>query len=96
MAKFDFSCKTSLVEIISDAKIHNCVKKMIGITIVGVIAKNLKRPGAWAYPTQIKIFLKDTFVFLSGKSLTPITNINADQINKVNIAVIADNPTDVL
>ena len=44
--KLDFNCNTSLVQIIRDAKIHNCVKKIIGITIVGVIAKNLSRPGA--------------------------------------------------
>tara|TARA_B100002052_G_scaffold66140_1_gene59520 strand:+ start:413 stop:643 length:231 start_codon:yes stop_codon:yes gene_type:complete len=44
--KLDFSCNTSLVQIMRDAKIHNCVKKIIGITIVGVIAKNLSRPGA--------------------------------------------------
>ena len=39
----------------------------------GVTAKNLSKPGAWAKPTAVNTFLKGTFVFLSGKSLTPIT-----------------------
>ena len=94
--KLDFSCNTSLVQIIREAKIHNCVKKIIGITIVGVIAKNLSRPGAWAKPTAINIFLNGILLSLSGKSLTPITNINIAQMNQVNIEVIADKPMDVL
>ena len=94
--KLDFNCNTSLVEIIRDAKIHSWVRNIIGITMLGVIAKNLKRPGAWAKPTDISIFLKGTFVSLSGKILTPITNINMAQTSHVKIAVNADNPIDVL
>ena len=33
----------------------------------------ISKPGAWANPTAVNTFLKGTFVFLSGKSLTPIT-----------------------
>ena len=70
---FDFKFNTCLVEIINPAKIQNCVRKIIGIIIFGVTAKNLSNPGAWAKPTAVKTFLKGTFVCLSGKSLTPIT-----------------------
>ena len=49
--------------------------KIIGIIKSGVIAKNLKRPGAWANPTAVKTFLNDTLVCLSGNSFTPITKI---------------------
>ena len=94
--KLDFNCNTSLVEIIRDAKIHSWVRNITGITIVGVIAKNLSKPGAWAKPTAISIFLNGTLVSLSGKSFTPITNINIAQTNQVKIAVIADKPIDVL
>ena len=94
--KFDFNCSTSLVEIIRDAKIHSWVRNIIGITIVGVIAKNLSRPGACAKPTAISIFLNGTLESFSGKSLTPITNIKRAQTNQVKIAVIADKPIDVL
>ena len=69
----DFKPKTSLVEIINPANIQNWVRKIIGIIIFGVTAKNLSNPGACAKPTAVKTFLKGTFDFLSGKSLTPIT-----------------------
>ena len=71
--KFDLMFNISLVEIINAAKIQNWVKKIIGTIRSGVIAKNLNNPGAWAKPTAVKTFLKETFVCLSGKSLTPIT-----------------------
>ena len=71
--KFDFKFKTSFVAIISAAKIQNCVRNIIGITSSGVTAKNLKRPGACAYPTAINTFLKGALVSLSGKILTPTT-----------------------
>ena len=45
-------------------------------------AKNLINPGAWAYPTAIRTFLKGTLLSLSGNILTPITNINILQINQ--------------
>jgi hypothetical protein len=70
---FDFKPSTCLVEIINPAKIQNCVRKIIGIIILGVTAKNRSRPGACAKPTAVSTFLNGTFVFLSGKSLTPIT-----------------------
>ena len=70
---FDLRFKISLVEIINAAKIQNCVKKIIGIINSGVKAKNLIKPGAWAKPTAVKTFLKETFVCFSGKSFTPIT-----------------------
>ena len=44
--KFDFRNKTCLVEIIKEANIQNCVRKIIGITKSGVTAKNLINPGA--------------------------------------------------
>ena len=56
--KLDFKFKICLVDIISDAKIQNWVRKIIGRTKSGVTAKNLINPGAWAYPTAIKILLK--------------------------------------
>ena len=61
------------MEIIKDANIQNCVKKIIGNTISGTTAKNLSKPGACAYPTPTKIFLNEALVFLSGNSLTPMT-----------------------
>ena len=71
--KLDFRFNICLVEIISPANIQNCVKKIIGIIKSGVTAKNLNKPGAWANPTAVRTFLKETFVCLSGKSFTPIT-----------------------
>ena len=44
--KLDFKFKTCFVEIINPAKIQNWVRKIIGIIIFGVTAKNLSRPGA--------------------------------------------------
>ncbi len=44
--KLDLKIKTCFVDIIKAAKIQNCVKKIIGTINSGVIAKNLKRPGA--------------------------------------------------
>ena len=44
--KFDLRFKTCFVEIMSPAKIQNCVKKIIGIIKLGVTAKNLSKPGA--------------------------------------------------
>ena len=94
--KFDFRFNISLVEIISDAKIQNWVMKIIGIIRSGVIAKNLNNPGAWANPTAVRTFLKETFVCLSGKIFTPKTNIKIDQMNQVKIAVKPDIATAVL
>ena len=71
--KFDFKLRISLVDMVNDAKIQNWVRKIIGITNSGVTAKNLIKPGAWAYPTAVRTFLNGTFVCLSGKSFTPIT-----------------------
>tara|TARA_B100001173_G_C15762402_1_gene451573 strand:+ start:342 stop:653 length:312 start_codon:yes stop_codon:yes gene_type:complete len=71
--KFDFRFSICFVEIIKAAKIQNCVKKIIGIIKSGVTAKNLNKPGAWAKPTAVKTFLKETFDCLSGNNLTPIT-----------------------
>ncbi len=71
--KFDFKFNTCLVEIINEAKIQNWERKIIGITKSGVTAKNLINPGAWAYPTAIRTFLKGIFVSLSGKIFTPTT-----------------------
>ena len=62
----------------------------------GVTAKNLKRPGECANPTAVRTFLNDTFVCLSGKIFTPITNIKIDQTNQVMIAVKPDIATAVL
>ena len=42
----DFKPNTCLVEIINPAKIQNCVRKIIGIIMLGVTAKNLSKPGA--------------------------------------------------
>ena len=42
----DFKPNTCFVEIINPAKIQNCVRKIIGIIILGVTAKNLSKPGA--------------------------------------------------
>ena len=44
--KFDLIFRTCRVEIINQAKIQNCVRKIIGIINSGVTAKNLNRPGA--------------------------------------------------
>ena len=71
--KLDFKFRTFFVAIISDANIQNWVKNIIGITKSGVTAKNLNRPGAWAYPTETSIFLNVTLVSLSENNLTPIT-----------------------
>ena len=71
--KLDFKFKICFVDIIKPAKIQNCVRKIIGTIKSGVTAKNRIKPGACAKPTEVKTFLKETFVCLSGKSLTPIT-----------------------
>ena len=71
--RFDFQFKICLVEIIKAANIQNCVRKIMGTTSSGVTAKNLIKPGAWAYPTPIRIFLKGTFELPSGNNFTPIT-----------------------
>ena len=71
--KLDFRLRTCFVAIISDAKIQNWVKNIIGITKSGVTAKNLNKPGAWAYPTATSTFLNVTLVSLSENSLTPTT-----------------------
>ena len=94
--KLDLRFKTCFVDIISAAKIQNCVKKIIGIIKSGVTAKNLIRPGAWANPTAIRTFLNGTFVCLSGNNFTPITKINIAHINHVKIAVNPDIATAVL
>ena len=94
--KLDFKFNICFVDIIREAKIQNCVRKIIGKTKSGVTAKNLIRPGAWAYPTAIKTFLKGTLLPLSGKILTPITNIKIAQTNHVKSAVKPEIPTDVL
>ena len=65
--------KICFVEIINPAKIQNCVRKIIVIIRSGVTAKNLNKPGAWANPIAVSTFLKDVFVCLSGKILTPNT-----------------------
>ena len=44
--KFDCKFRICLVEIINPAKIQNCVRKIIGIIIFGVTAKELSKPGA--------------------------------------------------
>ena len=71
--KLDFKLRICFVVIIKDAKIQNWVRKIIGITNSGVTAKNLTKPGAWAYQTAIRSFLNGTLVSLSGNILTPIT-----------------------
>ena len=71
--KLDFKFRICLVAIIKDAKIQNWVKNTMGITNSGITAKNLSKPGAWAYPTAINIFLNVVFVSLSENNLTPIT-----------------------
>ena len=43
---FDLKFNTSFVEIINEANIQNCVRKIIGITKSGVNAINLSNPGA--------------------------------------------------
>ena len=93
--KFDFKPSICFVDNIRDANIQNWVRKITGITISGVTAKNLINPGACAYPTPINIFLNGTFVSLSGNNLTPITYINIDHTNHVKIAVKPDMPIDV-
>ena len=94
--KFDLMFKTCFVDIINAAKIQNCVINIIGIIKSGVIAKNLKRPGACAKPTAVNTFLKDTLTCLSGNSLTPITKTSIAQTNHVSIAVNPDIATAVL
>ena len=71
--KLDFRLRTCFVAIISDAKIQNWVKNIIGIANSGVTAKNLSKPGEWAYPTATSIFLNVTFDSLSENNLTPTT-----------------------
>ena len=88
--KLDFKFNTCLVDIIKPAKIQNCVRNIIGIIKSGVTAKNLNKPGACAKPTAVKTFLKETFVCLSGNSLTPITKIKIAHISQVIIAVRPD------
>jgi len=88
--KLDFKPKICFVEIIKPANIQSWVKNIIGIIKSGVTAKNLMRPGEWAKPTAIKIFLKGTFVSLSGNSFTPTTNINKAHTNQVRIEVKPD------
>ena len=69
---------------------------MIGIIKSGVTAKNIIKPGEWAYPTAIKTFLNGILFSLSGNSFTPITYINDAQINQVIIAVNPEIPIAVL
>ena len=88
--KLDFKFKICLVEIINPANIQNWVRNIIGIIKSGVTAKNLSKPGAWAKPTPINIFLNGTLVSFSGKSFTPTTNINRAQTNHVIIDVRPD------
>ena len=64
---------TSLLPIIKEAKIQNCVRNTIGTTKLGINAKNLSKPGAWAKPTVTIIFLKFASVFSSGNNFIPIT-----------------------
>ena len=71
--KLDLIFNICFVDIIREAKIQNWVKNIIEITRSGVTAKNLSKPGAWAYPTEIKTFLKGILLSLSEKILTPIT-----------------------
>ena len=71
--KLDFKFNICFVDIIKEANIQNCVRKIIGITSSGVTAKNLIKPGACAYPTPIRTFLKGILEFPSGNNLTPIT-----------------------
>ena len=94
--KLDFKFNICFVDIIKEANIQNCVRKIIGKTKSGVTAKNLIKPGAWAYPTAIKTFLNGTLLPLFGKIFTPITNIKIAQTNHVNRAVKPDIPTEVL
>ena len=94
--KFDFIFKTCLVAMINEANIHNCVRKIIGITSSGVTAKNLTKPGACAYPTAINTFLNGVLTSLSGKILMPITYINIDHTNQVKMAVKPEIPIEVL
>ena len=93
--KLDFKFKICLVAIIKEAKIQNCVRKITGITSSGVTAKNLIKPGEWAYPTAIKTFLKLTLLSLSGNIFTPITNMKIPQTNHVKTAVRPEIPIDV-
>ena len=94
--KFDLMFKTCFVDIINAAKIQNCVIKIIGIIKSGVIAKNLKMPGACAKPTAVNTFLKDTLTCLSGNNLTPTTKTSIAQTNHVTMAVNPDIATAVL
>ena len=63
----------SLIPIIKDAKIQNWVRNTMGTTKLGTNTKNLNKPGAWAKPTVIIIFLKFVLVLGSGNNFTPIT-----------------------
>ena len=94
--KLDFKFKICFVEIINPANIQNWVRNIIGIIKSGVTAKNLSKPGAWAKPTPINIFLNGTLVSLSGNNFTPITNINRAQTNHVSIEVNPESATAVL
>ena len=71
--KLDFRFNICLVEIIKEAKIQYCVKNIISKTKSGVTAKNLNKPGAWAYPTATITFLNGILLSLSGNIFTPIT-----------------------
>ena len=46
--KLDFKLRVSLVDIVNEAKIQNCVRKIIAHTKSGVTAKKLINPGACA------------------------------------------------
>ncbi len=46
--KLDFKFNICFVDIIKQAKIQNCVRKIIKKNKSGVTAKNLTNPGAWA------------------------------------------------
>ena len=46
--KLDFKLRICFVEIISEANIQNCVRKIIGITNSGVTPKKRSKPGEWA------------------------------------------------
>jgi len=94
--KLDFKFRICFVEIINPANIQSWVKNIIGIIKSGVIAKNLNKPGPWAKPTPISIFLNDTLVSLSGNNFTPTTNINKAQINQVSIEVNPESAIAVL
>ena len=82
--KLDFKLRICFVEIIKDAKIQNWVKKIIGITKSGVIAKNLNNPGACAKPTAVK-----NQRFLVTASCSIKTAATAVKMGLVNMKVTA-------